>query len=238
LRQAVWLNLARAEQELRRDESLAVEILDFDRDGNDEVWFHSSHFSALVSPHHGGTIVEYTVFRDGVNYADVLTRRREAYHFAPPDAHEESHEEGGIASIHHLEESMKLIEPPPVDRHERAILVDSVRPDLAFEVIGQNEIVLTGDGIEKRISFSETGEIAVSWKWTASALGAGAHFSSEVSLTRPLHIDATPDAVVSTETVETVAKSEKGLDRTVQGEALTFQWDASLESAELRIRPY
>lgn len=238
LREAVWLNLARAEQELRGGESLMVEILDFDRDGHDEVWFHSSNFSALVSPRQGGAIVEYTVFKEGINYADVLTRRREAYHFAPPETADQSHEDGGIASIHHLEDSIVLLEPPPIDAHERAILVDSHLANLAYEVIGPSEIVLTGNGVEKRISFSEAGEITVAWKWDASAIGADVNFSSEISFTRPLNIDARPDAVVSTQTVETVAKSEKGLDRTVQGEAVTFQWNSSVRAAELRIRPY
>jgi hypothetical protein len=234
LRQTVWLNLARAERELRKDESLAMEVLDFDRDGHDEVWVHSPHFSALVSPAQGGAIVEYTVFEQGINYADVLTRRREVYHFAQ-DKHEESDEEGGIASIHHLEESLMLKEPPPVDDHDRAITVDSVRADQSFEVVGNNEIVCRGSNIEKRLRFSENGEITISWKW--DAVGAR-NFTTEISTTQPLKLEATPDAESSTEPVETVAKSEKGFDRTVQGEAATLRWDASLGSAELRIRPY
>ena len=115
LRQEVWLNLARAEQELRRGEELTMGVLDFDRDGRDEIWVHSSHFSALVSPALGGAIVEFTVFEDGINYADVLTRRREVYHYAQPKSASASHDDEGIASIHHLEESMILKEPPPID---------------------------------------------------------------------------------------------------------------------------
>jgi len=238
LREAVWSNLARAEQELRRDESLTAEVLDFDRDGNDEVWVHSPHFSALVSPAEGGAIVEYTVFRNETNYADVLTRRREAYHYAPATSADESDQSDGIASIHHLEESILLSEPPPIDLHDRAILVDSVRADHAFEVIGQGEILLTGNGIQKRITFSEMGEITVAWSWDASLFDRDVNFSTEISLTHPLEIEAEPDAVRSTETVETVAKSERGLDRTVQGEAVTLLWSASLGAVELRIRPY
>lgn len=234
LREAVWLNLARAEQELRQGESLTAEVLDFDRDGYDEVWIHSSHFSALVSPRQGGAIVEYTIFEDGINYADVLTRRREAYHYTQ-DKPEHSDEEGGIASIHHLEESMKLKEPPPIDGHDRAITVDSIRADQSFEVIGNNEVVCRGNNVEKRLRFTETGEITVFWKWKAIAEAA---FSSEISSTRALNLVANPDAARSSETVETVAKSERGFDRTVQGEAVTLRWNPSGGSAELRIRPY
>jgi hypothetical protein len=234
LREAVWLNLARAERELRSGESLTAEILDLDRDGRNEVWVHSSQFSALVSPAQGGTIVEYTMFKDGINYADVLTRRREAYHYAPAKPEAGSHDDDdGIASIHHLEESMLLKEPPPIDAHDRAITVDSIRADGSFEVVGDDLIILRGEGVEKRIRFSAAGEIHVSWKWTVSEA-----FTTEISSTRPLEIEASPEAERTAEKVETVAKSEKGFDRTVQGEAVTLRWNATAGAAELRIRPY
>lgn len=232
LREAVWLNLARAEKELRKDEPLTAEVLDFDRDGNNEVWIHSTEFSALVSPKDGGTIVEYTIFKDGINYADVLTRRREAYHYAQ-EQHQESDDAGGIASIHHLEESMMLKDPPPIDAHDRAITVDSIRADQSFEVVGNNQIVCRGPNVEKTLRFTEQGEITISWEWNVAT-----GFTTEISSTRPLNLEANPTAESSTEPVETVAKSERGFDRTVQGEAVTLRWDAPLRAAELRIRPY
>ena len=215
---------------------MEMEVLDFDRDGHDEIWIHSSHFSALVSPEQGGAIVEYTVFDQGINYADVLTRRREAYHYTQVKPAEESHDDdGGIASIHHLEESMILKEPPPIDSHDRAITFDSVRADQSFRV-DKNEIVLEGNGIEKRLQFTENGEITIHWKWNPPDLAED--FWTEVSSTRPLTLDAIPRAAQSRESVETVAKSEKGFDRTVQGEAVTLRWNRDAGSAELRIRPY
>ena len=54
---------------------------------------------------------------------------------------------------------------------------------------------------------------------------------------RPLAIDATPVAEVWRHPIETVAKSERGLDRTRQGESLTFRWPAHLGEASLEIRP-
>src|SRR6266511_3289578 len=83
LRAAIWRNLALAERELRRGEAIAYERLDLDGDGRDELWVHSAHFSALVSPHRGGAVEEYTVFDAGINYADVLTRRREVRRMNP-----------------------------------------------------------------------------------------------------------------------------------------------------------
>ena len=233
LREAVWLNLAHAEKALRSNEQLTTEVLDFDADGNDEVWVHSSKFSAVVSPARGGAIIEYTVFEDGINYADVLTRRFEAYHLVTGKPAHQAKDSDGVPSIHDLEDSMTLSELPPVDAHERAIGVDSVRADKSFEVTGDGEITCRADGIEKRISFTENGDIDISWKWsTAESL------STELSLFRPLDIQADPLAECSVEPVETVAKSEKGLDRTVQGESVTFAWTQSLDAASLRVRRY
>jgi alpha-amylase/alpha-mannosidase (GH57 family) len=278
LREAVWMNLAHAERELRRGEKLTVQVLDFDADGSDEVWVHSAYFSAVVAPARGGAVVEYTIFEDGVNYADVLTRRREAYHDAAlaeaarlareaakatskHKATEHSHGSDGAPSIHELEHSMTLVERPAIDLDDRAFFVDRIlgsdvtsdqharadytplkswaRSRFEFDVIGQGaavEIVCTGDGVEKRVRFSESGEISVSWTWDPSAFKADAQFASEISLFRPLEIVGTPDATRWTSPVETVSKSEKGLDRTVQGESVTLLWSAALGGASVRVR--
>jgi hypothetical protein len=265
LREAVWLNLAHAERELRRNERLTAQVLDFDADGSDEVWVHSAYFSAVVAPSRGGAVVEYTVFEAGVNYADVLTRRREAYHdealaqAARKATADKSHDKG-MASIHELEHAMKLVERPAIDLDDRAFFVDrilsgKVTPEqharanytpvkswaksrLDFRVIETPdavEIVCTGDGVEKRIRLAENGEIVVSWTWDPSGFEADARFASEISLFRPLDIVSNPAASVWTAPVETVSKSEKGLDRTVQGESVTFLWSVSQGGASLHV---
>ena len=128
LRNAIWRNLALAEAELRRGEELAVERLDFDGDGAEELWIHSGVFSAVVSPERGGVIEEYTVFEPGVNYADVLTRRRESYH-EPAPGHaggDASPAVDGTPSIHELEQMVRLQQLPPIDGADRALFVDRV----------------------------------------------------------------------------------------------------------------
>jgi hypothetical protein len=167
-----------------------------------------------------------------------------------------------MASIHELEHAMTLVERPAIDLDDRAFFVDRIlgadltadrharadytpleswaRSHLDFDVIEEQdgvEIVCTGDGVEKRIRFSENGEIAVSWTWNPSAFEADARFASEISLFRPLEIVGSPAATVWTAPVETVSKSEKGLDRTVQGESVTLLWNAALGGASLRVRP-
>jgi len=273
LREAIWLNLAHAEGVLRAGERLTAETLDFDGDGSDEVWVHSPHFSAVVSPGRGGAVVEYTIFEDGINYADVLTRRWEAYHDAAlaeaaRASKEASHAAatqhagpGGVASIHDLERAMTLVERPPVDLDDRALFVDRIlgaevtterhalaaykpvkswaRAAMSFEVIEEDdavEIVCTGDALVKRIRFSEDGSITVTWSWDGSAFDPGTRFTSECSLFRPLELEATPAATRWVAPVETVAKSERGLDRTIQGESVTLLWSATVGNAKLVVR--
>jgi hypothetical protein len=228
LREGIWKHLAIAERELRRGDQLEIEKLDFDKDGREEVWVHSSQFSAIIKD---GAIVEYTVFANELNYADVLTRRFEAYHQIEPTSESHDDADDGVPSIHHLEESMRLKEKPPVDDHDRAMFFDSIRAD-SCEITGPNEVTCTGAGVEKRYQFSDAGEITVKWKWNSTS-----PFTTEISTTRELEIAETPTARKSTMTVETVAKSERGFDRTVQGQAITLEWGASLGQAELRIRP-
>jgi len=146
LRHAIWHELALAESELRRGAPLAVERLDLDGDGFEELWIHAAGFSAVVSPRRGGVIEEYTRFGAGVNYAAVVTRRFEAYHAlareeaahaaAPvPDGEGGEGGETGAPSIHDIEKRVRLDRLPPVDRDGRALFVDRVLPgDLTLDV--------------------------------------------------------------------------------------------------------
>ncbi|MXX67957.1 MAG: DUF1925 domain-containing protein [Gemmatimonadales bacterium] len=115
LRRAIWRELAAAERQLREEERIAFEILDFDLDGHDEIWIHSARSSIVISPERGGAIESLTVFRDGVNYVDILSRRIETYHRDPSAAfgttreadggmtHEARTRNEGVASVHDRE---------------------------------------------------------------------------------------------------------------------------------------
>ena len=158
LRDAVWANLAEAEAILREGEPLRARWEDTDGDGHLEILITSPNFSAVVSPHRGGALEEYILFRTGRNEASVLTRRLEAYHLpplesgdeddlgagytaamttrweasdstaAPSAPHPEIAPEGGMASIHDIERGIKLGELPPMDADDRALFVDRILP--------------------------------------------------------------------------------------------------------------
>jgi hypothetical protein len=261
LRNAVWHQLAIAERELRRGESLMCEELDLDFDGFPELWVHSSQFSAVISPRRGGAIEVLTRFHDLTNLADVLTRRRESYH-EPPQQHAHHDEKsGGTASIHDIEKAAKLKELPPVDIEPRAILVERMIPsDLApasyaraqYTPIrswagvpmratvthnGDLTVLLQGDGLEKKIEFDAAGAVQVSYTWDPGGMEANAMFAPELSVARSIPVHVHPDAEIWRSEVTTVARSERGFEETVQGFSITPRWPAHLGSARLELGP-
>lgn len=263
LRQAVWHNLALAERELRHGEPLAFESLDLDGDGFDEVWIHSDAFSAIVSPHRGGTVEEYAIFASGVNYADTLTRRREAYHqLAVAEDGTGAPDGGGTPTIHEIEKSVRLSRLPAVDRDLRALFVDRILPsdlDLAAYAAGSYaplaawdgppsasevrlagpcvEVVCRASWLEKRLRFEAAGGLTVAYRWDGAGLPAGAWFAPEISLAHPLELACTPEVEPWSFPITTIAKSERGLDETTQGRSLTPRWPIALGAASVTLGP-
>jgi 4-alpha-glucanotransferase len=261
LREAIWRNLAIAERELREGEGLAAEILDFDSDGHEEIWIHSDQFSAIVSPWRGGAIEEYTRFRTETNYANTLTRRREAYHDTAMEQRAESGGgDGGTPSIHEIEEGIRLDQRPPLDADDRALFVDRVLPyglgreqyasgdywpvkswaqyhytATIVESAESIELSLQGGDLAKHLRFSRDGSLEVSYTWGTVGQPEDL-FSTELSLSAPLDIRSDPQAEPWTFPIETVAKSERGLDRTRQGESVTLRWPVVLGAATVLLQ--
>ena len=231
LRNALWRQLAIAEGVLRQGEPLAHEVIDLDLDGFEEIWVHSGHFSALVSPRRGGAVEFLTHFAAGENIADTLTRRREVYH------HDEQ----------------------PADHENRALLVERVLPgnqsadDLksgrcrllhswaraALDVVqvrpGPAElcIELQGDGLHKSLSFTADGTLRVTYAWDAHRFEPSARFVTELSLIRDTALVLEPAGELARYPINTVAKSERGLEETLQGIAHVAMWPVQAGSASL-----
>jgi alpha-amylase len=129
LRGAVWRHISRVERYLRVGEDLDFEVLDIDLDGRDEIWAHSSAFSATIRSAVGGSLLEYTSFPLENNYCNVLGRRFEAYH--PSLTRESSgavEEDGAVerSSIHDLSKgiSPEVKKGIQYDASRRGIFVD------------------------------------------------------------------------------------------------------------------
>jgi alpha-amylase len=250
LRDAIWRNLAEAEAGLRRDEGLAWDVRDIDGDGYEEIWVHAPGFALLVAPARGGAVEEYTVFATGLNYANALTRRREAYH--------ELGQSPESASVGEVELGL--------DSEDRALFVDRILPEglpladyvrgayravrswarqrFAYAVErrkGGVEIVCTAPdgsaGLEKRIWCDAEGNVEVSWQWEQRLGQGGDWFATELSVAGPVALVAAPAAEEWRFEIETVAKSERGLDRTRQGESITFRWPIAAGGASVELKP-
>jgi 4-alpha-glucanotransferase len=261
LREAIWRNLALAERELRRGQRLTAEVWDIDGDGHEEIWVHSDRSSAIVSPWRGGALEEYTLFSTATNYANTLTRRREAYHDTALEQRAETGSyEDGTPSIHDIEAGIRLDQRPPSDADDRALFVDRVvssslqREQYASgdywpvkswarcRYIGDVrhepdavEVRMVGEGLAKQYRFLPDGSITVSYTWEGSVGQPTDLFTTELSLFAPLPLVTDPAADIWTYPIETVAKSERGLDRTRQGESVTLRWPVETGAATVEL---
>jgi 4-alpha-glucanotransferase len=87
LRTAAWKALAHAEaladtRSHKKSDYAEAEQLDFDADGNEEVYLTSGQYSALIQPSDGATISAMELRTANVPLINSLMRRPEAYHEA------------------------------------------------------------------------------------------------------------------------------------------------------------
>jgi hypothetical protein len=222
------------------------------------VSVHGAAFAAVVSPARGGGIEELTHFASGVNLADVLTRRREAYHLAATEAHAAtgSTPDGGMPSIHDIEKLVSLEALPPEDRAPRAIFLECLLYDppdttvppgdgsavrswagerFAVRVECRSRLVrvlLGAPGLDKRIEFDHDGAVTIEFAWSPEP--AATWFITELSLSRSVTLE-TDAAGEWRHPIETIAKSERGLERTVQGEAVVLGWPVEAGRGRVRL---
>jgi len=93
------------------------------------------------------------------------------------------------------------------------------------------ELNFHGGDLTKQLRLSRDGSVEVSYTWAAAVGQPQDRFSTELSLSAPLPLRADPEAELWTFPIETVAKSERGLDRTRQGESVTLRWPVDLGAA-------
>jgi alpha-amylase len=186
----------------------------------------------------------------------------------PAEAHGGLHDQGGAPSIHDLETTMRRYELPPLDAEDRVLLTERVLAsgvtretytrgdyDPAWRASGQRltyEIAQAVAAVdvtfrasdagrqvfEKRLQFREDGSIGVDYRWNAAIFPPGSFFAPELSWSGPLEMTCTPGADVWLHDISTVAKSERGLEETVQGRSATPRWPITLGGASLELVPH
>jgi hypothetical protein len=89
--------------------------------------------------------------------------------------------------------------------------------------------------LQKSLRFAPDGRLTVSYEWDPAIASGDDLFAPEISLFRPLSLQCEPAAELWTFPIETVAKSERGLDRTLQGESITPRWRVAAGAARIEI---
>ena len=92
-----------------------------------------------------------------------------------------------------------------------------------------------GQPLTKTFRFGRDGRLSVAYTWDPALGGERDVFAPELSLFRKLELRCEPQADVWVHPVETVAKSERGLDRTLQGESVTLRWPLAVGAARVEV---
>jgi hypothetical protein len=77
----------------------------------------------------------------------------------------------------------------------------------------------------------------VSYAWDPGLAAPEDWFAPEVSIASPLDFECSPKAEIWQFPIETVAKSERGFDRTRQGESVTLRWPVTVGEASVEVSP-
>jgi hypothetical protein len=180
---------------------------------------------------------------------------------APAHAGEEAAHHGA-PSIHDIEHGLRLDEMPPVDLDDRAIFIERVldrsvsaevysraayTPRASTARLLMSHVCRVVDGgveitlrdaegqLEKRLTFAADGGVRAAFAWDPAAFEPEDWFTTELSLDGEHSLTSDANATTWSHPIETVAKSEKGLDRTVQGMSYLVRWPATVGSGEVEI---
>ncbi|MFQ3675057.1 MAG: alpha-amylase/4-alpha-glucanotransferase domain-containing protein [Endomicrobiia bacterium] len=113
LREAIYEHLIKAEKELYKKDSIS--ILDFDKDGFDEIIVENKDYEVCLKPSYGGSVTEIDLRNYNKNLTNVLSRKKEAYHrrLIEYDKNQKHFDPSQIKTIHDL----VLSKEPNLSKH-------------------------------------------------------------------------------------------------------------------------
>ncbi|OGF44495.1 MAG: hypothetical protein A2452_12695 [Candidatus Firestonebacteria bacterium RIFOXYC2_FULL_39_67] len=160
LRFANYTNLNKAERladeiKYKGNPWLEHEIIDIDKDGNNEILINSNYYNVYLSPSKGGHIFELDYKSRDFNLLDTLSRRKEAYHTDLFKAREEDN--GKHRSIHEIARQFdaNIKKDLIYDSYRRLSLIDHfLGNDTFLEEFRRNKYTEGGDFIEKEYASS------------------------------------------------------------------------------------
>ncbi|MBI2619907.1 MAG: DUF1926 domain-containing protein [Ignavibacteriales bacterium] len=158
LRYPIYHNLIAAETDLDKIEGrtgIAVEVTDFDCDGQTEVLVETPRLNCYFKPDSGGMMFELDFKPISLNLLDIVSRREEGYHHKLTQA---QHGGGGdVASIHDLvvAKEQGLENHLHYDWHRRGSLIDHFfGPRTTLEDVWRNKYEEEGDFVNKPYRFT------------------------------------------------------------------------------------
>ncbi|HSA56932.1 MAG TPA: alpha-amylase/4-alpha-glucanotransferase domain-containing protein [Gemmatimonadaceae bacterium] len=191
-----------------------------------------------------------------------VTAHEEALAASKWRAERHGRSERSAPSIHDLEHGITLETLPPEDRDTRALFLERVLPagvtreqyeSVEYEPIASAtriamqaevnadarlvEITLrSADGrLVKRLTFGEDGTVRAHFTWNRAAFPADSWFTTEISIGRAHALNVSDEAEVWHHPIETVAKSERGLEQTLQGTSYLVRWPVARGTGEVTI---
>ncbi|MFH1361658.1 MAG: alpha-amylase/4-alpha-glucanotransferase domain-containing protein [bacterium] len=248
LREAVYANLIKAELELekiRRGSKPFVEltVTDFDKDGHDEALLSNDLLTLYFSPERGGSLFELDYKPRQVNVLNTISRQKEAYHVSPS----EHDRRPRLSMLDHF-----------ISLDNQAEIGDFVEGSYSFmPKRGGTEVGLrlTRDGrvgespvkIEKTATLlTKQSIVTIDYEITNSGQEEcrfyfGVEFNLSTIVDEPLAFEVLLDTDKAAETlrfpVETISRSEVGLEKIHQGTCVIPTWKFKLAASEMwRVR--
>lgn len=191
---------------------------------------------------------------------ELVTAALEAEQAASPEA-----PVAGAPSIHDLEHAHTLESLPPADLDVRTLVqvrvIDRLVTeaeyiaaeyvpvhswtqcvfDVALASHSASALVLTGeaDGLAATLTVHDDGALTYAFDWSRAALPAGSRIAVECSLGARASVETACESAAECWRYDIVsrAKSERGLETTVQGRAVVFVFTAPDTHATLRLTP-